>query len=41
MPKHRNWYDDWEFAGRDRDGNLILRHKETGGLYRVLPVEET
>ena len=36
----RNWADGWAFASRDGDGNLILRHEPTGGLYKVLPVEE-
>ena len=34
------WYDDWALTGRDRDGNLILIHKPTGGLYRVIPEED-
>ena len=37
---HRGWRDEWELAGRDRDSNLELRHVETGGVYRLLPVEE-
>lgn len=36
-----NWYDDWDMTGRDSDGNAILRHRETGGLYRTLPLEES
>ena len=36
-----NWYDDWEMTGRDGDGNAVLRHRPTGGLYRALPVEDT
>ena len=34
------WYDDWEVTGRDDDGNAILRYRPTGGLYRILPLEE-
>ena len=34
------WQSEWEYAGRDRDGNLELRHIETGGVYRLLPVED-
>lgn len=34
------WYDDWEVVDRDRDGNAVLRHRSTEGLYRILPVEE-
>ena len=36
----RNWYDGWTDLGRDGDGNQILRYEPTGGLYRILPVEE-
>ena len=36
-----NWYDDWDFTGRDGDGNTILTYRPTGGLYRILPVEDT
>lgn len=35
----RAWSHDWAYVERDGDGNLILRHAPTGGLYRVLPVE--
>lgn len=35
-----HWYDNWTESGRDGDGNLMLRYEPTGGLYRVLPVEE-
>jgi hypothetical protein len=34
------WQSEWEHAGRDRDGNLELRHTKTGGVYRLLPVED-
>lgn len=34
------WQREWSLEGRDRDGNLELRHVETGGVYRLLPVEE-
>ena len=37
---HRGWRDAWEMAGRDQDGNLELRHIKTGGVYRLLPIEE-
>jgi len=36
----RAWHAGWTPAGRDRDGNLILIHKPTGGLYRVIPEED-
>lgn len=35
-----NWYDDWEVTGRDDDGNAILRHRPTSGLYHILPIDE-
>lgn len=35
------WYEDWAPVRRDSAGNLILKHKPTGALYRVLPKEET
>jgi hypothetical protein len=34
------WQQEWVHEGRDRDGNLELRHIETGGVYRLLPVED-
>ena len=34
------WHDGWTEDSRDGDGNLILRYEPTGGLYRILPVEE-
>jgi hypothetical protein len=34
------WCADWEAAGRDRDGNLILKYTPTGGLYHVIPEED-
>lgn len=40
VPKAGEWHDDWEVTGRDRDGNAILRHRLTEGLYRILPIEE-
>jgi hypothetical protein len=30
----------WAYAGRDRDGNMILKHEESGGLYHVIPEED-
>lgn len=36
----RRWHEDWAEAGRDGDGNQILRHKPTDGMYKILPVEE-
>ena len=30
----------WAYAGRDRDGNLTLKHEESGGLYHVIPEED-
>jgi hypothetical protein len=30
----------WAYVGRDRDGNLILKHEESGGLYHVIPEED-
>ena len=38
--KSRAWHAAWAMAGRDQDGNAILRHKPTGGLYRLHPVDE-
>ena len=38
--RKKNWHDGWTDLGRDGDGNLILRYEPTGGLYRILPVEE-
>jgi len=38
--KSRAWHADWAEAGRDPDGNAILRHKPTGGRYKILPIEE-
>lgn len=35
------WHDGWAKEGRDGDGNLILRYEPTGGLYRILPIEES
>ena len=40
FPEAGNGLDGWEKHGRDRDGNLILRYKPSGGLYRVLPEED-
>lgn len=39
-PPQSRWHDGWTFVGRDGDGNLILRYEPSGGLYKVLPVEE-
>lgn len=39
--KSRAWHADWAEADRDQDGNAILKHKPTGALYRILPVEES
>ncbi len=36
----RAWHADWAEVDRDQDGNAILKHKPTGGLYRLHPVEE-
>ena len=36
----RAWHADWAEVDRDQGGNAILRHKPTGGMYKVLPVEE-
>lgn len=36
----RAWHADWVKVDRDQGGNAILRHKPTGGLYKILPVEE-
>jgi hypothetical protein len=36
-----DWSDDWEVADRGGDGNAILRHRPSGGLYRILPLEES
>lgn len=33
--------EGWVADGRDADGNLILRYRDTGGLYRVVPIEES
>lgn len=30
----------WAYAGRERDGNLVLKHEESSGLYRVIPEED-
>ena len=38
--KSRAWHVDWAVVDRDQDGNAILRHKPTGGRYKILPVEE-
>lgn len=35
-----SWHDGWVAVDRDQDGNLILRYEPTGGLYRILPIEE-
>lgn len=40
MKPHDGWYDDWAEVARDRDGNLILEYKPTGGRYRLLPEED-
>lgn len=34
------WHADWDLVDRDSDGNAILKHLPTEGLYKVLPVEE-
>ena len=39
-PEAPAWHDGWSWASRDGDGNLILRYEPSGGLYKVLPVEE-
>jgi hypothetical protein len=36
----RAWHADWVPVDRDSSGNAILRHKPTGGMYKILPVEE-
>lgn len=36
----RAWHADWTEVDRDSSGNAILRHKPTGGRYKILPVEE-
>lgn len=36
----RAWHADWAEVDRDQSGNAILRHKPTGGMYKILPVEE-
>jgi hypothetical protein len=36
----RNWHYGWAEDSRDGDGNLILRYEPSGGLYKILPVEE-
>lgn len=36
-----NWYDDWEVVTRDEEGNTVLKHRPTEGLYRILPLEES
>jgi hypothetical protein len=38
--KSRAWHADWAEVDRDSSGNAILRHKPTGGRYKILPVEE-
>ena len=38
--KSRAWHADWTVVDRDQDGNAILKHKPSGGLFRILPVEE-
>jgi hypothetical protein len=30
----------WAYSGRDRDGNMILKYAESGGLYHVIPEED-
>lgn len=32
--------DEWELTGRDGDGNAVLKHRETGGRYRIIPEED-
>ena len=39
--KSRAWHADWAEVDRDQGGNAILKHKPSGGLYRILPVEES
>lgn len=34
------WHAGWEAVERDQIGNLILRYVPSGGLYRVVPVED-
>jgi hypothetical protein len=34
------WQADWELVARDGEGNAVLKHKETGGRYRVIPEED-
>lgn len=36
----RAWHADWAEVDRDSSGNAILRHKPTGGMYKILPAEE-
>jgi hypothetical protein len=36
----RAWHADWTQVDRDSSGNAILRHKPTGGMYKILPAEE-
>lgn len=36
----RAWHADWVPVDRDSSGNAILRHKPTGGMYKILPAEE-
>lgn len=40
-PPTPRWHDGWSEEGRDGDGNLILRYEPSGGLYRILPIEES
>lgn len=34
------WYLSWRDVGRDRDRNLILEYKPSGGRYHVIPEED-
>ena len=35
-----DWRFEWEMVARDGNGNAALKHKSTGGRYRIIPEED-
>jgi len=35
-----DWRFEWELIARGGDGNAVLKHKATGGRYRIIPEED-